>query len=173
MTVSKFILAFALLVTPAVAQDAALISAAKRTLEIAQKPSFETGVEHCGLLGQITGARYVASKPKRGRKNSCQPKNFSGDVEVFASYHTHGSYSTNADAEVPSSSDVEADMVEGVFGFVATPGGRMWMINPVSGVATMLCDLGCLPQDPEFLQEPGNNVKSRYTLKQLRDREDW
>ncbi len=171
MTVTKTICALIALTSPALAQDAALISAAKRTLEIAQKPSFETGREHCGLLGQITGARYVASKPRKGWKNSCRPKEFSGNVIVFASYHTHGSYSPNAEAELPSVGDVEADMAEGVFGFIATPGGRMWMIDPLLGTATMLCGVGCLPQDPNFIEDPDDDIQPRYTLRQLQERD--
>jgi hypothetical protein len=171
MTVMKILCFLGALATPVAAQDAALISAAKRTLEIAQQPSFDVGREHCGLLGQITGARYVATKPKRGWKNSCLPKDFSGNVDVQASYHTHGSYSPHAEAELPSSNDVEADMTEGVFGFIATPGGRMWMVDPNTGIATLLCGLGCLPQDPNFIQDPDLNIKPRYTLRELQIRE--
>lgn len=167
-----FLMAAITVANPAISQDAALISAAKRTLEIAQNPSFETGAEHCGLLGQIAGARYIATKPRRGFANSCKPKDFSGDVDVIASYHTHGSYNPDAFAEVPSSNDVEADIAEGVFGFVSTPGGRLWMINPLTGTSTMLCDIGCLPQDPDFKEFAGDDIKPRYSLQQLRQREN-
>ena len=159
------------LATPATSQDAALITAAKRTLEIAQALSFETGSEHCGLLGQITGARYVATKPRRGLANSCRPKDFSGNVDVIASYHTHGSFDPDAFAEVPSSRDVEADIAEGVFGFVSTPGGRLWLIDPLKATATLLCGIRCLPQDPDFQEVAGNVIKPRYSLGQLRRRE--
>lgn len=157
--------------SPAAAQDAALISAAKRTLEMAQPPSFSSKREHCGLIGQLPGARFAATRPKRGGADSCRPREFRRDVQVMASYHTHGSYDPEADSEVPSSTDVIADMEEGVFGFVATPGGRMWMIDPVSGIAQMICGLGCLSQDPDFIEHPADNIRARYTLRQLHLRE--
>ena len=44
--------------------------------------------------------------------------------------------------------DIEADEDEGVDGFVATPGGRLWYVDTKDMIVRQLCSLNCLPQDP-------------------------
>ncbi len=153
---------------PAMAQDMRLTAAAKATLELAQQPSFEKGVEHCGLLAVIPNGRLIATKPHAGRKESCQPKDFSSDVEIIASYHTHGSYDPDAYTEFPSSQDVLADRAEGIDGFVSTPGGRLWFIDSARGRVRLICGAGCLPVDPNYRPDPTINIKESYTLRELR-----
>jgi hypothetical protein len=46
---------------------------------------------------------------------------------------------------------MEGDADEGIDGYVATPGGRLWYIDTVDMVASQLCGIGCLPRDPKFV----------------------
>lgn len=153
---------------PSAAQDMRLTAAAKATLKLAQAPSFDKEVEHCGLLAVIPNGRLIATKPRAGRKDSCKPKDFSSDVEIVASYHTHGSYDADAYTEFPSSSDVLADRAEGIDGFVSTPGGRMWYIDSERATVRLVCGAGCLPVDPDYQPDPDIVIKDRYSLRELR-----
>ena len=66
---------------------------------------------------------------------------------------------------------INPQMIEGQIGFVATPGGRLWMIDGERGVANLVCGLSCLPADQNF--EPGvfGPIAKHYTLEQLFARE--
>lgn len=156
-----------------VAQDADLINAAKSTLTSIQSNSFKADREYCGMLGRNAQGNIVITRPRKGRRDSCQPNSFfSDEIETLASYHTHGSYDLEANAEVPLSDDLLADMAEGVFGFVSTPGGRFWITEPEENQVRLLCDVGCLPKDPKYEPVAEGNVRDVYTLDQLVDREE-
>ena len=93
------------------------------------------------------------------------------DFEAIASYHTHAAYSDDMDSEVPSVDDLEIDFEEGVNGYVATPGGRVWLNLVNEGRTILLCGPGCVYVDPGFrpclLLLPGEE----YTTGTLRVRE--
>lgn len=152
--------------------DTGLTEAARKTLTAAQQRSFAQDREFCGMLGRTADGRIIATSMERGLADSCVPLSFDEDVEPLASFHTHGSYDVEADAEVPSSSDVEADMAEGVVGFISTPGGRFWRINPNTGVSQLICGEGCLPVDPDYVVDPDDPIAQRYTIDDLFDREE-
>ena len=157
---------------PASAQPAGELAAARQALGQLQGRSFAENREYCGYIGIIQNGQYAATEVTRGRSDSCLSR---GDesrfVEVTASFHTHAGFDTEADSEVPSSNDVEGDMSEGVNGYVATPGGRLWFIDGRTGVATQICGLGCMGQDPRFIAGDAGPIAPRYTLQQLRQRE--
>ena len=96
---------------------------------------------------------------------------YSDDIETLASFHTHGSHHLEADAEVPSSDDFLADEAEGVIGFVSTPGGRFWIIEPELNRVRQICGRDCLPKDPDYEPVSEGRVRVEYTLEQLLDRE--
>jgi hypothetical protein len=156
---------------PGQAQDAQLVAAAKSTLAKLQSNSFDAEREYCGLLGALPDGRIAATRPRKGRMDSCKPREFSGAAIPVASFHTHGAYDIDADAEVPSSSDILADHEEGLDGFVSTPGGRFWFIDGAAKTARQICGVGCLPQDPDFKAEPAGSVRQSYTLEQIKRRE--
>jgi hypothetical protein len=70
-------------------------------------------------------------------------------------------------AELPSLSDVNADIKDGVDGYVATPGGRLWLIDTRAGEIRMICGLGCLPSDPNFVAGLDGPIRQRYSFDRL------
>lgn len=160
-----------LFATSAPAQDKAEVDLSRAVLATAQPASFTSNREYCGTIGADANGRLLVSQPRQGRRDSCQPRDHPNAVEVFASYHTHGSFDPDADSEVPSVSDVLGDMDEGLDGYVATPGGRLWFIDGQTGVVRQLCGTGCLPSDPDFVPGVFGQIATRYTLDQLDRRE--
>lgn len=146
--------------------DAAFTAQAVAFLDGLQARSFAEDREFCGYMGRTAAGTFAASAPVRGALDRCEPE-MPGDIEVVASYHTHGGFGYEHDAELPTPEDVETDMAEGVFGYVATPGGRVWLIDGPRGVASQVCGPGCIAQDADF--EPGVSgpVRARYTLEEL------
>lgn len=155
----------------ALAQVPAERDAARAVLLELQPRSFTENREYCGYIGRMPDGTYMATEVTRGRSYSCLSR---GDesrfVEVTASFHTHAAFEWDADSEVPSVDDVLGDMEEGVDGYVATPGGRFWYINGERGVAYQICGLGCLGQDPDFVEGAAGPIATEYTLDELRAR---
>ncbi len=150
-------------------------------LDKVQPRSFADNVEYCGLFGIDAYGRLVASDARRGLADNCEPPYAPASwSEVLASYHTHGAYEaasqsesdTLSDSEVPSLTDLEADIDEGVDGYVATPGGRLWFNDIEQEVAYQLCGLGCLKADPKFRACAADRPREEYTLDGLAERED-
>lgn len=165
------LLALPVLPAPAVAQDAAELAVARAVLLQLQPRSFAENLEYCGYIGRMPDGRLTATEVTRGQAYSCLSR---GDesrfVQIVASFHTHAAFDRSADSEVPSSDDVLGDMGEGVNGYVATPGGRLWYIDGRRGVATQVCGLGCMGQDPNFIPGDSGPIAQRYTLAQLQRR---
>lgn len=61
-------------------------------------------------------------------------------------------------------------MDEGLTGYVATPGGRFWVIDGTTGVSRQQCGPGRLPVYPDFEPDPEFPVAQSYTLVALRAR---
>ncbi len=160
-----------ILALPAAAQTPDLTALAKTTLNAVQAKSQTANVEYCGYIGILNDA-LVATPARRGRLDSCKPKRPPRKMEVIASYHTHAGYDTEVDSEVPSVDDMFADEAEGIDGFVATPGGRLWYIDSRKMIAKQICGIGCLHKDTGFKPKDYGQVKKRYTIDELIDRED-
>lgn len=153
----------------AMPQTALEIDFAKTTLEALQSLSFEKNREYCGYIGLDAAETYIATRPKKGRKGSCRPKRTAKDVRVLASYHTHGAFYEDYDSETPSSDDLLADIDEGIDGYVATPGGRVWFLSKDAKTATLLCGEDCITADPNYDPKDRPNIKPQYTLPELID----
>lgn len=157
-----------------VAQDAAEMAAARGVLLQLQARSFAENLEYCGYIGRMPGGQLTATEVTRGDSWGCLSR---GDesrfVQIVASFHTHAGFDRAADSEVPSTDDVRGDMAEGVNGYVATPGGRLWYIDGRQGVATQICGLGCMGQDPNFIPGDAGPTAQRYTLQDLQAREGF
>jgi hypothetical protein len=164
-------LCLCLLAAPAAAQDAREVALAREILAGAQAPSFQRNREYCGTIGADRNGRLLHSEPRRGGRDSCTPRDHPDAWDVFASFHTHGGFDPEADSEVPSVYDVQSDMAEGLDGYVATPGGRLWFIDGQTGVVRQICGLGCLPADPDFVPGLFGPIATRYTLSELDRRE--
>lgn len=134
-----------------------------------QARSLETGREYCGYF-VLRGDQIVATRPKRGRVYECLASEPQTDDEVIASYHTHGSFSEDADSEVPSVDDLLGDREEGVDGYIVTPGGRVWFHDVQTGVVEQICGTGCVLADPEHDDALFEPIRQRYTLQDLKER---
>ncbi len=94
----------------------------------------------------------------------------SGGMAPLASFHTHGSHSSDYDSEVPSLTDIQSDISSQTDGYVSTPGGRFWHIDWRKQRAQMVCGEGCLPQDPNYTPCPADALAQQYTLADLNRR---
>ncbi|MEO1239180.1 MAG: DUF4329 domain-containing protein [Pseudomonadota bacterium] len=146
--------------------DADFTARAVGFLDGLQGPSFAEDREFCGYFGYDAAGNFVASGPIEGGEAFCEPI-LPNDIDVIASYHTHGAYGPEHDAEVPSPEDIESDMAEGVFGYVSTPGGRIWLIDWRDGVARQVCGASCVSVDPAYDARATGPVGRVYTLETL------
>lgn len=145
---------------------------AAQVLAAVQDPSFTKEVEFCGYIGRDADGALVATDPVRGDYTGCDMPRWPRNMTVVASYHTHANHTPDFDSEFPSALDMEVDEADGIDGYVATPGGRLWFIDTSDMVASMICGLNCLPQDPDFqpLTEP---QQLSYTYEELLRRERY
>lgn len=160
---------FALFIAPAAAhsQGGDELALVKNLFAMLNPQSIRDGVEYCGYVGHDAAGKLVASPPRRGRVDSCLPED-PVDIEIVtASYHTHGGFSRDYFNEVPSGDDMEGDADEGIDGWLATPGGRLWYIDTVDMVASQICGLGCLPSDPGFVAGDMGAIAQSYTYGDL------
>jgi hypothetical protein len=157
---------------PATAQNAAEVAVARSVLTQLQARSFAENREYCGYIGQLPDGSYSVTEVSRGGSHSCLSRGSEDRfVRITASFHTHGGYDPTADSEVPSVDDVQGDMWEGINGYVATPGGRLWFIDGAAGVARQLCGVGCVGRDPSFVPGHAGRIAERYSLRDLQRRE--
>ncbi|TMV10137.1 DUF4329 domain-containing protein [Ruegeria sediminis] len=158
---------------PAAAADtrrvppASEIAAVKARFAPLQHLSFAVGYEYCGYLGRTVQGSMVFTEMVRGDWDGCTPPAPPSNFVPIASMHTHGAYDPFVPAEFPTVLDLEADHIEGVDGYVATPGGRLWYIDGRAMEAIQICGEGCLPQDPDFRSGDDGAIAKRYTLKDL------
>jgi len=136
-----------------------------------QPLSIRDNLEYCGSLG-IDRDGYLAATPAaRGERDSCQAEDIPEGFEILASYHTHGGYAEDADTEVPSIDDLKGDFDEGIDGYIATPGGRVWLVLVEDRVAYTLCGPGCVTADPNYRECAALPPGDEHTLETLRRRE--
>lgn len=131
-----------------------------------QPESIRRNREYCGYLGYDDSGALVATRPKRGTVDSCLPR-WPRRFDPVASYHTHGGYDPDAWSEIPSGDDMEADEADGIDGYVATPGGRLWYIDSSEMIASQICGVGCLPMDTDFEPETEIVVQPSYAYEEL------
>lgn len=153
--------------TLGMAQSQAEENLMRTTLGALNLRSFETGIEYCGYVGFTASGALAVSPPAAGDDSSCLPDAPSNLELPVASYHTHANFSTEYSGEVPSADDMEGDEEEGVDGWVATPGGRLWYIDTDRMETVQVCGLGCLPQDPDFIEGDDGVIKEFYTYDDL------
>ncbi|MEM7058909.1 MAG: DUF4329 domain-containing protein [Pseudomonadota bacterium] len=136
-----------------------------------QPQSIAENREYCGLVGFNHGDLLIVTGPFPGTSDTCDPNQGEQDIEVIASYHTHGAFDVAADSEVPSVDDLTADFEEGIDGYVATPGGRVWLNLVQEGLTYQLCGRNCVVSDPEARPCANFAPLVEYTLADLRKRE--
>lgn len=152
-----------------VEEEAAL---AREVLSAIQPQSIAENVEYCGVIGLNHAGNLVASRPTRGEEAYCESYTPSNIAVETASYHTHGGFSADYVNEVPSVDDIEADMADGVDGYIATPGGRLWYNDIEAEEIYQLCGLGCLPSDPLFIRGSDGAIFNSYSYSELIEKLD-
>jgi hypothetical protein len=134
-----------------------------------QLQSFAKQREYCGFLGRDSSGQLRASDPVPGNRDSC-PLVWPDDLEVIASYHTHGTFDFAYYNELPSDTDMLNDQDLGVNGWIATPGGRLWYVDSKQMVAKQICSVGCLPIAPGFYKSQAGEIAKGYTFDELVER---
>jgi hypothetical protein len=151
---------------PASGQDSAEVAFVRGLFAALQPLSTVQNREYCGYIGYDAEGRLTATAPERGRAHSCEME-WPEDIEVIASYHTQGGFDRNAWSEVPSIEDMEGDEADGIDGYVATPGGRLWYIDSSDMVASLICGIGCLPMDEDFRPGVDGDIQDVYSYDEL------
>ena len=149
------------------AQDNAELALARQVLTDIQMRSINENVEYCGYIGFDAAGELIATRPTRGEKASCLADEPVDIGLITASYHTHGAFSPDYYNEVPSADDIEGDELEGVDGYVATPGGRLWYVDTNDMVVSQICGLGCLPADANFIAGNMGVIAPSYAYRDL------
>jgi hypothetical protein len=134
-----------------------------------QERSFQKRSEYCGFVGRDAAGQLRVTPPLQGNRDSC-PLEWPRDLEVIASYHTHGAFDFSYYNELPSDLDMESDQSLGVDGWIATPGGRLWFVDSERMVATQVCGVGCLPIAPNFYKAQAGDIAPTYTYDELVER---
>jgi len=165
--VIRLSLFLALAASPVAAQGGAELALAKRVLAELNPISIRENREYCGYLGFDEDGKLAFSQPARGDGESCEPDDPDGLAVVVASYHTHAAYSPDYYNELPSGDDVEGDEAEGIDGYVATPGGRLWYVDTEDMVISQICGIGCLPKDPDFVAGDSGIIAQSYDYDEL------
>jgi hypothetical protein len=129
--------------------------------------SIEQNVEFCGYIGFTADGELAYSQPTRGDEGSCLSDDPTNLELITASYHTHGGFPPDYRSELPSGTDMEGDEDEGIDGWVATPGGRLWYIDTTDMVTFQICGIGCLPSDPEFIAGDSGIIEQSYSYDDL------
>lgn len=152
-------------------EDELDIFAVKHFDEI-QALSIAKNAEFCGYFGYNAAGRLAATEPTPGEADSCAPAEPPRGFGILASYHTHGAYSRDADTEVPSIDDLLGDFEEGIDGYIATPGGRVWLNLAEEEVSIQLCGPGCVRPDIAFRECKAFPPGDEHTVESLEAREE-
>jgi hypothetical protein len=134
-----------------------------------QSLSFNKHREYCGFVGYDANGQLAATEARPGAEASC-PLDWPSDMEVVATYHTHGAFDFTYYNELPSDTDMLSDQSLGANGWIATPGGRLWFIDSERMVAKQVCGVGCLPIAPNFYKGQAGEIAKRYTYDELVER---
>lgn len=153
--------------------DPAEVAMLRARMEPIQHLSFAARYEYCGYLGRDGDDQPVFTEIIRGHHNGCTPEIPQAGVKLIASLHTHGAYDPTVPAEFPTALDMRSDHDEGVNGYIATPGGRLWYIDSRAMLAVQICGLACLPQDPDFRPGDDGVIRERLSFAQLLALESW
>ncbi len=137
-----------------------------------QPKSIAENREYCGYIGFDAAGVLTATPARPGDTDSCDAGEPPAGLEVLASYHTHGAFLDDADSEVPSLDDLLGDMEEEIDGYVATPGGRVWLNLSLEKLTFQVCGRGCVTADPKARPCKSFTPLVEYSLREIRQREN-
>lgn len=163
----RLVLPFLCVAGPLAAQDNAEVALVKAIFAQINPVSIRENIEYCGYIGLDDSGDLITSGATPGEEGSCLSDDPLEIAVITASWHTHGGHSLDYFNEVPSTDDYEGDEDEGIDGFVATPGGRLWFIDTTDGIMVQLCGIGCLPMDPNFVRGENGIIAQSYTYDEL------
>ncbi len=150
----------------AVAQSAKERKFAVHLMNRIQGPSFAQSREYCGYMVQLPSGKITTGTINPGTRDGCSPTR-PENGQVLSSFHTHGGFTEEHYSEIPSVQDMRGDAREGIGGWLATPGGRLWFIDGPNNIARQICGIGCLKQDPIFRPGAQGKVADVYTMDKL------
>ena len=137
-----------------------------------QARSIAENIELCGYVGFDAEGRLAVTEPRAGTEDACDTGELPSGWDVLASYHTHGAFLDDADSEVPSFDDLQGDIELEIDGYVATPGGRVWLNVAFEKLTYQLCGRNCVVADPNAHPCKTFTPEVEYTLDELRKREE-
>ncbi|MEM8730723.1 MAG: DUF4329 domain-containing protein [Pseudomonadota bacterium] len=152
------------------AQPSSEMKLARDLLSDMQERSIRESREFCGMIGVDRDGRYVVGPIARGTAARCTFRRPRTAERIVASFHTHGGFLAGYDNEVPSIIDLESERAQGLRGYVATPGGRFWLVDGVKSQVTLICGPKCLPWDPRFEKGEIERIRKSYTRQELFER---
>ncbi|WP_107498029.1 DUF4329 domain-containing protein [Thalassobius sp. I31.1] len=123
-------------------------------------------LEYCGFIYREQD-ELKATRAQKGQAASCLPILPQGNVEIFASYHTHAAFDPASYNEVPSLQDMEGDFARFENGYITTPGGRFWFVENQKRQARQLCGYRCMPFDSLYQESPDKKVPYSLTTADL------
>lgn len=129
--------------------------------------SIAQNIEYCGYVGYTAEGELAISPAVPGTSDSCLADDPVNLEIIVASYHTHAAFSPDYSSEVPSGSDMEGDEAEGIDGWVATPGGRIWFIDTTDMISRQICGIGCTTSDPNFIAGDDGIIEQSYSYDEL------
>ena len=166
--VTGFLFCLFALAPPAAAQTTEEIALMRKVFAKLQPLSIRYNREYCGHIGYDADGILRATEPFPGEPASCLPRDPETVLTtVVASYHTHAAFALDFYNELPSQQDVDGDAEEGIDGYVATPGGRLWFVNGSDMTVRQICPVNCLPADPGFIFSDGGPIVKFYTYDEL------
>jgi Domain of unknown function (DUF4329) len=160
------------LATPVSAQTSDEIALMQKLFTKLQPLSIRHNREYCGHIGYDANGTLRATEPYPGDASSCLSRAPVELATIVASYHTHAAFALDFYNEIPSQQDVDGDSEQGIDGYVATPGGRLWFVNGKDRTVRQICPVNCLPADPGFIFSDGGTVAKFYTYDHLLQRLD-
>ena len=137
-----------------------------------QPKSIAENREYCGYVGFTSDGELRATPARPGNEDSCDAGEPPAEWEVLASYHTHGAFLDDADSEVPSVDDLLGDIEQEIDGYVATPGGRVWLNLSLEKLTYQVCGRGCVKADPKARPCESFTPLVEYSLEALKEREE-
>lgn len=140
-------------------------------LDELQPRSIREKREYCGYFGLDEAGEFRATTPTAGWEEGCELSGRQQLHRVVASYHTHAAYDAQIDSEVPSTDDIESDVIQRTYGYLSTPGGRVWLVDWRTKTAMQLCGVGCVWKDPKYSESATDPIPERFTLSQIKRRQ--
>lgn len=145
----------------------ALFDGAVQALRLVHGRSLSENVEYCGFIAyEKSSQELVILSPERGDHSGCS-SNKPGPTHILvASFHSQGATDVRKNSERPSYVDMTADTQDSTVGYVSTPKGGLWFVDPRSRRVYQLCIEGCMSGRERITARITRTIDA-FRLKQL------